>query len=140
MSHVTFPKPMRGDAMLARRARRAELTKHEAAEMDAAKKRDRGCRWPGCPFVRMNLTLHAAHLVHRGMGGNPAGDRTTRAGLITFCSRHHGMFDRVDIDVLPRTERGTDGPCDYYVTSPHTGRLEILYSESSIGVSVAVGA
>ena len=150
MTHVTFPKPLRGTATLARRQRRVDLVKHEQREMAAAKRRDRGCRWPGCTMVKkFRLALHACHsMQHRGMGGNPSGDRTRRDQLITFCAWHHGLFDRAFIDVQPRTGRGTDGPVDFYAMppidpfaiSPKPNPLEIAFSETSIGVSVAVGA
>jgi hypothetical protein len=108
------PKPMRGEAMLERRQRRREVTTHEDKEMRAAKRRDKVCRYPLCEYRTQKLSLHACHLKHRGMGGNPKGDRTTRDTLITLCARHHGLFDAGQLDIQVMTDRGTDGPCGFY--------------------------
>jgi hypothetical protein len=104
-------KPLRGTAVLERRERRAALKRHEDAEMRAAKKRDGyRCRVPRCKYRRDNLTMHAAHLRHRSMGGNPTGDRTTRDQLITLCARHHGEFDagRLMMEIC-NPQSGTNG-------------------------------
>lgn len=115
MAYDTFaplPKPLKGSAQLARVERKAAQKRCEAAILREVKRRDRGCRYPGC---RLPLVLHAAHLRHRGMGGNPSGDRTTRDQVITLCARHHDWYDRlVAIDIAPLTPRGTDGPCEFF--------------------------
>lgn len=42
---------------------------------------------------RVKPRLEYAHLEHRGMGGNPTGDRTQPEKLITLCFICHGLFD-----------------------------------------------
>ena len=62
-----LPKPPKGTALKAKRRRKAQQTRREQQIMTAAKVRDgyrcRSCGQPG---------TDAAHLRHRGMGGNPA--------------------------------------------------------------------
>jgi hypothetical protein len=112
MSHHTFPKPRRGDALLERRTKRAATVKAEQAEMQAALKRDgRKCCVPDCIYSHKKLPVDACHLVHRGMGGNPKRDRTTRQQIVSLCRIHHGQLDAGEITVQPLTSRGTDGPC-----------------------------
>lgn len=45
------------------------------------------CRVPWCNYD--GYALHSAHQKHKGMGGNPTGDRNTTAGLMTVCAMHH---------------------------------------------------
>lgn len=114
MSDLPLAKPLKGAALLARRDRRSDAVKHERHEMDAAKRRDRNvCRWPKCEFAKKGLAIHAAHLWHRGAGGNPDGTRTKRNQLIALCARHHQLLDHADLSIVPLTEHGTDGPCDF---------------------------
>lgn len=105
---MAIPKPDRGTAALERRQKRLLRARHERAVMDDCKRRDRyRCRFPGCTYH--DLVVHACHLEHRGMGGNPTGDRTIRQKLITLCAYHHGELDRGRLMVTPLTEKGTDG-------------------------------
>jgi len=114
MSHQTFPKPRRGDALLERRTKRAATVKAEQAEMQAALKRDgRKCRWPGCIYAAKKLPIDACHLTHRGMGGNPSRSRTTRQQIVALCRIHHGQLDAGEIEIVPLTRTGADGRCIY---------------------------
>ena len=49
----------------------------------ALRRRDRGCRFPGCGHRRF---LHAHHIEHWSAGG-----RTSFVNLILLCSRHHRL-------------------------------------------------
>ncbi len=131
-------KPERGSGKRERFERRQEARKHERAEMDAAKRRDHGkCRWPGCDSHIVKLRIDACHErdSHRGMGGNPDGKRTERAKVITLCLTHHAQYDRFDLDILPVTDKGFDGPCAFYVPHPMEDWRHIA-TEKVIGVSV----
>lgn len=88
------------------------------------------CRWPRCEFMRHKPTVDVCHLTHRGMGGNPAGDRTQRHLLVTLCRPHHGMFDDTcEIDIEPMdSARGADGPLCFYKRS-ESGRMEHVFTE-----------
>jgi hypothetical protein len=137
VSHQTFPKPARGTALLARRTKRRELVAHEQKEMRAAKKRDEGkCRRPRCPYAKDKLTIHAAHMVHRGMGGDPTGTRSSRETIISLCAIHHGMYDASDLWITPLTAQDFDGPCEYFERNPETGQYDHIATETRIGVSV----
>lgn len=134
------PKPARGTALLASRQRRAERTAHEQREMQAALRRDeRKCRVPRCEYATKKLRIEPAHMVHRGMGGDPSGERTTRATVISLCLVHHGQYDHGEIDIVPLTEQEFDGPCDWYVRNEWF-EWELFASEKTIGVSVERGA
>ena len=107
-------KPAKGSALLARRQRSALRRAAEQKAMQAAKRRDGlRCMYPGCLYRTKDLPIDACHLRHRGMGGNPAVDRTRRDQLISLCRIHHGQLDAGDIDITPLTPRGTDGPCSF---------------------------
>ncbi len=107
-------KPLKGEYLLERKAQRAKRVADEQKVMQDAKKRDGGkCRIPNCEYAKRDLPIDVCHFFHRGMGGNPAGDRTTREQLISMCRIHHSLFDRGDLDVSPMTSAQADGPCAY---------------------------
>jgi hypothetical protein len=126
-------KPIRGSGLLARRERRADLTAHEQKEMQAALRRDgRQCRVPQCGFKYQKLPVDPCHRVHRGMGGNPKGDRTTRQSVIALCRMHHGYYDRgiLLIDPLDET-KAFDGPCSFRSHDSRSGNTVRLASEKN---------
>ena len=100
-----LPKPLKG-AFTRERRRKARL--HKAAEtavMREARARD-GHR---CRMCQSRQDTEVAHLRHRGLGGNPSGDRTTLAGLVTLCRVHHQRFDGTHGPVSLRISPGPDG-------------------------------
>lgn len=117
----TLGYPKSGVSPSQDRARRRRLT--SLAERDAMQEvraRDRGCRFPLCG-CRGLFAVHVCHLVHRGMGGNPTGDRTDPARLISLCAWRH-LLGRVSLDkhtvqIVPLTQRGMDGPCKFLIHS-----------------------
>lgn len=136
----SFPKPIRGQALLARRETRAQRVAAEQKAMRAALVRDRmQCRWPKCEFKKRDLPIDPCHQTHRGAGGNPDGSRTTRKTVIALCRIHHGRWDAGEIDVQPLTDQGFDGPVTFYAKHADTGRLEQIASEQTIGVSTERG-
>ena len=114
---MSLQKPAKGSALLARRQRSASRRAAEQKAMQAAKRRDgHRCMFPGCPYRTLELPIDACHLHgwHRGMGGNPALDRTTPQQIISLCRLHHGEYDAGLIDIRPLdAHRGTDGPCEF---------------------------
>ena len=79
--------------------------------MRAALRRDHyRCRWPNCEYAKLDLPIDACHETHRGMGGNPKLDRTTRQTVLALCRIHHGLWDRGEITITPLTREGFDGP------------------------------
>lgn len=128
-------KPKRGEYQLARRAKQAQQRTAERRTMDAARKRDGGCRYPGCPCRRQHLRVDVCHARHRGMGGNPSGNRTVTNILISLCLVRHGEWDRGEIEITPQDRLlGFDGPADFY-RRDDAGQLQLVASEKRIGVS-----
>lgn len=137
---IGFPKPIKGAALLERRERSASRRSNEQKIMQQAKRRDGNvCRIPRCEYRTKDLPIDCCHMRHRGAGGNPSGDRTVTPLLFAACRIHHGLYDRGELDVQPQTDRGADGPMDWLMPNPITGRMEVFASEKSIGVSVERG-
>lgn len=102
MSNEPNWKQAEGSQRRARRRRRSRLSKEEGENKLGAKQRDHmRCRFPLCP-CQFRFTIESAHKRHKGMGGNPTGDRNTTAGLMTVCSWRHRLgkvsFDRGGLD------------------------------------------
>jgi hypothetical protein len=130
-------KPLKGDSRNARHETKLERKGRERKAMDEARRRDRGCRWPGCDCHAKKRPVHVCHRVHRGQGGNPAGDRTRPEILISLCDRRHRMWDLGLIDVTPQDEAvGFNGAADFSVRN-EAGQFDVVASEKVIGVSAA---
>lgn len=133
-----FFKSAKGTARIKRLDRRADRRDAEQAVMHAAKVRDgHKCRWPGCTgrYRGLPLRIEAAHELHRAMGGNPSGDRTTLPLLVTLCERHHDQWDDALIAIEPVTDAGFNGPAAFYLIDKETGAKAHVVSERSIGIS-----
>jgi hypothetical protein len=93
----------------------------EADHMQRARRRDGYCRFPNCKCRDFRLALEVSHAVkHRGMGGNPAGDRTEPKKLILLCVARHQRnvvsIDRHSLRVRALDARqGLGGPCAFDV-------------------------
>lgn len=136
--HGSLVKPLRGSALIERKERRADAVAAEQKEMQAALKRDQHkCRWPGCSGKHRGLTLpiDAAHQRHRGLGGDPSGERTTRQTVLALCRRCHGLWDACLTDIRPLTGDGFDGPVAFYTQDMESGLMVHIASETTIGVS-----
>lgn len=75
-------------------ADRKKATTAEANHKKTAKKRDHyRCRFPLCGCKQLGLALEArlesSHHRHKGMGGNPDGDRSLPWLLVTLCKHRH---------------------------------------------------
>lgn len=117
---------------------RARVAAEQKVMRDAKRRDHHNCRYPGCDCAKLDLPIHACHETHRGMGGNPKLDRTTRDQLISLCGERHREWDTGIIAIVPQDRAiGFDGPADFYRKHPETGRLEMVASEKRIGVSVA---
>lgn len=135
------PKPVKGTALIERRQHRLDRVAAEQKVMQAALKRDdHKCRNPKCGFKKaLKLPIDPAHVFqHRGMGGNPAGDRTAeRKQIMALCRGCHGLVDAGELSIEPLTPDWCDGVCAFF--EERRGRMEHIASERVIGVSVAVG-
>lgn len=128
-------KPKAGAYQLDRRDTQVKRRTKERKTMDQARKRDRGCRYPGCLCKRHKLRVDVAHQIHRGMGGDKCGTRTATPILISLCVVRHGEYDRGEIDIQPQDRAlGFDGPADFY-RRDERGQFQLVASEKRIGVS-----
>lgn len=115
MTYISpFLKPSRTKRVLAKRAVRLAGKKHERDEKADVRRRDRGCRFPLCGCRRLGLRLEVSHDKHKGIGGNPAGDRSVAELMVQLClhrhqdsriSRHKGTMR-----ARPLTRHGYNGP------------------------------
>lgn len=134
-------KPAKGTALLQARERRASRVAAEQKVMQAALRRDEHkCRVPRCEYASKKLPIDPAHKVHRGIGGDPRGTRTTLDTIIGLCRIHHGQYDQGVLVIEPLQEAlGFNGPCAYYVPAEDGSRLVCIGVERVIGVSVERG-
>lgn len=141
---MVMTKPAKGTATRERRKKHRVQKAKETSAMKAARTRDKVCRFPLCPCKKLRLRLEVAHQVHRGMGGNPAGDRTTTAGLVLLCfERHQGRTSLHSGDVrwVPLGDRGADGLIRWEYRT-ESGEWKMLASEIGHGryVTSALGS
>jgi hypothetical protein len=98
----------------------------ENSHKDEVRKRDRYCRFPLCGCDTFKLSRHVAHLRHKGMGGNPAGDRSGASHMILLCSARHKdnqvSVDQGTLRIVPLVrKKGTAGPCAFYIEATVLG-------------------
>lgn len=109
----------KGAAKAERRARRAKAKASEKENKDTVRERDRRCRFPFCGCKRFGLAKHVAHLQHKGMGGNPAMNRSGDAGMILVCSARHRenkfSMDQGTIEPRALSTDGMNGPVSWHV-------------------------
>jgi hypothetical protein len=102
------------------RARKAKTT--ELSSKQQVRLLDRYCRFPKCGCRRTGHATAVAHLKHKGMGGNPKGDRSKLYGLILLCAPRHRehpvSLDRGTLKITPTSMAGTRGACFWYVHYP----------------------
>lgn len=118
----SLQKPARGTALLERKARRKDRVRAEQKVMHAALVRDRyKCRFPRCTFK--DMPIDPCHMTHRGLGGNPAGDRTARETVIALCRCHHGQYDTSHALLIQPIDpmQQFDGLCDFLQEQPGGG-------------------
>jgi len=102
------------------RAKKAAVNRKAEREAKAiVRARDRVCRFPGGNHA---WPLEVAHLQHKGMGGNPAGDRSVPEKMILLCRGHHQSgpvsLHRGTLKVEPLTDAGTNGEVRFHAWRP----------------------
>lgn len=117
---TAFPKPDGSK----RRAKRTHAGRRlERIEKAKVRQRDRCCRVPWCSTPTDRLTV--AHLLHKGMGGNPAQNRSTADKMIYLCYAHHqgprGLDGMYPLSIVPLTDAGTNGPCQFIAYNDTNG-------------------
>jgi hypothetical protein len=136
MAHETNFKPARSSRIDKRRAK-LDRKAQEDKEMAVVRRRDKRCRFPLCGCGKLKLTLQVSHKEHRGMGGNPAGDRTDRRTMVLVCiARHRGNSISLDRGTLKwepvNADLGANGPIEWYEASPDG--WDLLAAERTPGV------
>jgi hypothetical protein len=100
----------------------------------ALKRRDDGCRFPGCTNTRY---LHAHHIEHWAQGG-----KTELSNLIQLCSRHHRCVHEggysVEVDASGAVTFSTPGgwpipPCG---ESPGQSGIPLRWQNGWLGIQV----
>ena len=114
---TNFKKPI--SRQVVPRVAKAEQQAEEERIMRQARHRDGRCRMPLCGCKLLQLRIDVCHRTHRGIGGNPKGDRTTLVGLITLCGARHRenqiSLDRGTLKITGLTRAGWNGPCRWEV-------------------------
>lgn len=115
---------------------------HERAEKAKVRQRDSGCRFPLCGCRKLGLQVKArrevSHDRHKGMGGNPIGDRSTASEMVQLCTHRHqdARFSRHKgtIRAFKQTSMGYSGAVDWYAEAetlirhfPHLGKMTLAY-------------
>jgi len=94
--------------------KRAAAKTVEVKKKLTVRMRDKGCRFPLCGCTAYGLALHVSHSVHKGMGGNPKGDRSNPELMVLVCSARHRentvAIDRGTLRWRALTAAGADGP------------------------------
>lgn len=114
VAFATNFKPAKGTAKKARRKRSRKAAAKERGHKQEARDRDLRCRFPLCGCTRLGHTLHVSHAQHKGLGGNPAGDRSVPEKLVYLCRMRH-REGRISIDQRTLrwralTAAGANGP------------------------------
>ncbi len=126
---VKAHKEKRGKGPTAKRraAKRRKIDAGELGAMQDARGRDEYCRFPlcGCRATGMiprsfgGFDSEVSHAKHRGMGGNPEGDRTVPALLLLVCNWRHKLskfsIDQKTIRWVPLTADGANGPIRWLI-------------------------
>jgi hypothetical protein len=113
------PKPSTTQRKQEEHQAKVELQARERGAKTAVRRRDRRCRFPFCGCQRLGLRLEVAHADHKGMGGNPEGDRSTPDRMILLCTHRHQdgavSLHKGTLWAKPLTPAGYDGPVAWYV-------------------------
>lgn len=94
-----------------------EKNKKEVRRRDNQKRG--GCSFPLCGCKRFGLAKHVCHLEHKGMGGDPRGERSLPMFMIQQCIARHRehafSLDKGTVQCRPRTRSGTNGPVEWWL-------------------------
>ena len=114
-----FPKPSRTERQIEHRTMRRANQKQEKDAKAAVRRRDRVCRFPLCGCRKAGLPLEVSHVVHKSMGGNPTGDRSTTATMLLLCRHRHQdgavSIHKGTLRVVLLTAEGCDGPVEWQI-------------------------
>lgn len=110
-THFKHDQPNR---KVVERQDKLKLVQQERQNKEKVRKRDKGCRFPLCGCKKFRRHTEVSHSEHKGMGGNPAGDRSTPELMILLCPFRHKenrfSIDQGTLRWRPLTENGANGP------------------------------
>jgi hypothetical protein len=115
---MQFTKPSATARKMREKKTALDTLQHEIREKGKVRRRDRYCRFPlcGCRALKLRLVARAevSHQRHKGMGGNPSGDRSLAEGMLLLCVHRHqdGSISRHKgtLRAVPLTAKGMNGP------------------------------
>lgn len=87
MHETNFKKPRA--SKVDRFYKRMDLKREEDKHKAEVRRRDKTCRVPLCGCKRFKLPMHVSHQVHKGMGGDPTGERSQPELMVYVCSARH---------------------------------------------------
>lgn len=117
-----------GSAKVKRGKKREARADREDAKKREVRLRDSYCRFPLCGCKRFQLTLtEVSHAKHKGMGGNPAEDRSDPADMILLCDARHKAnkfsVDRGSLRWRALTKDGANGPIAWSIDARELRRI-----------------
>lgn len=77
------------DRKLERRRDRLDEINYEDKQKAHVRRRDKVCRFPLCGCRKLRMRLEVSHVTHKGMGGNPLGDRSLPSIMVLLCVHRH---------------------------------------------------
>lgn len=122
-THRTFPKytiPLKVE----RTQKKAAIRTNEKSEKAKVRCRDKRCRWPNCVCRSMRLRPEVAHVKAKGIGGDH-GARSTADNMLLLCWLMHrgsSSLHSGDKKIVPLTDVGTNGPCEFWERGQLVGR------------------
>jgi len=134
---MTFGRPLRrapGPTARRRAAKGRRLKTAEGANKARVRARDGSqtplqgrCRFPLCGCHMLGLFVEVSHQRHKGMGGDPTGERSLPAGMICLCNWRHKeapvSIDRGRLRWVPLTDQGANGPVAWEMRAIYTESL-----------------
>lgn len=85
------------NSRVVKRNDRLKLVHAERLNKEKVRKRDKGCRFPLCGCKKFRRHTEVSHAEHKGMGGDPTGDRSQPDLMVLVCPFRH-RENRVSID------------------------------------------
>lgn len=134
-------RPSRAARKADERKTKLDRKAHEEREKKKVRLRDRRCRFPRCGCHKLKLRLEVSHSGgHKGMGGNPSGDRSLAESMVLLCvTRHQDSLTSVHrgtIRTVYLTDRSYAGPVAWLVDSGTLARYRHLLPARCQGLCI----
>lgn len=104
-----------------RRNTKLALATAERRNKEKVRSRDKGCRFPLCGCKKFRRQTHVSHATHKGMGGDPTGERSLQSGMVLLCPFRHTenrySIDRGTLKWEALTDDGAKGPIAWFMAT-----------------------